>query len=161
MTQRLSTQLTALVTDIGFLTEAANAANLAYVVSTGGDPASYEPFGSDAVDDVLNNLPPVRAVLNASLDIAANARGGGDDVRLEVLQDIADGNLDDDELLTVRLYMNAVWWQRNADRDLARTGRDICKDYAELLDPFDAEEVAKDDHLMVAVAKTIVEKLND
>lgn len=160
MTQ-LSKKLTILVKSAAFLHEAANAANRAYHVTTGGDPAAYVPFGTDAAGDILNNLPPVWAVLNASLDLGGR-RGGGDEHRLSVLRDMAEGKLAGAELLTARLYMNATWRQRNADRDLARTARDICDDYGLLLGPpVNEKEIAKDDHLLVAVANTLISKLED
>lgn len=160
-TKNLGARITELVTDIAFLTEASNVAQCAY------DPSS-KPFGPDATQDILNNIPALRAVINGSLGIVTLRKADLEDGRLQVLRDMADGKLNEVELTIARLFANATWWTRNATRDLARTARPICMDYAVLLTPLTdlveeekrKKEVAKDDYLIVAMAKLLLSKLN-
>ena len=168
MTKSIAQQLTALITDRAFLLEVANAAEKAYADATGG---AFTPITEDKLDAIQNNIPVGRAVLNGSLALVILRGHEGDKARRKALQDIAGWeSLTDDEKMVVRLFTNATWWVRNANRDIARTTRGICMDYAELLavpaDENDEQrekrelEIKKDDVLLQAVAKVTLSKLS-
>lgn len=155
--------LTALITTPGYLLETANAAEQAYAKATNG---KFDPITADQVDRIQNNIPVARAVLNASLALVVMRGHDGDQARVKAITDIAEWNLSADEKTVVRLFTNATWWVRNANRDFARTARPICKDYGQLLEEADAGdstaqgEVVKDDVLLQAVAAVTLQKLN-
>lgn len=163
----LSRRITAVVTNLGNVTDFANVTDKAYN-GTVGTPEKHQPFGADNFNMMISNGHMQRAVLNASL-IIAQLRGDMSDVgRTQVIQDIADWDLDENEEFIVRCIANATWWVGNAAKDLKRVERPICQDYGTLIavtgdaetDEANAKEVVKDDNLLRANAVLLLQKLN-
>ena len=156
MVMNLSVKLTALLTNLETITEAANVADKAYNVSV-GTPEAYKPFGADNPSAVQNNAVAFKAVINASLAIAAMRWEGKvtEERRLQAILDIAYWHLNEVEVLVARLYANATWWARNISRDLKRATRSVCMDFTEL----PPNEIGKDDALLKAVANWLHNKL--
>lgn len=168
MTQNLSTRITVIITNLDNVVEFANTTDLAYN-TTVGTPENYKAFGADNFNMVISNGHMSRAVANSSLIIAQLRGDTSDEARLKVIQDIADWSLAEDEKLIVRCMANATWWVGNAAKDLKRATRPVCKDYGTFLaitgdpktDDENAKEIVKDDNLLAANAKLLLQKLQE
>ncbi len=154
MSMNLSAKLTALLTSLKAIAEAANVANRAYNAEIGMREV-YTPFGTDNPSAIQDNAVVLKAVINASLAIAIMRGPLTEQARSQAIADIAYWRLSEQEALVTRLYANATWWVRNISRDLQRATRPVCMDFAEL----PPNEVSKDDALLMAVASWLHKKL--
>lgn len=117
MTQNLTTRVSNILVSVEARAALGNKADAAYAKATGG---KYTPFTTADVGPVANNAIVPKAVLNASLCIAALRGDNSDEGRLNALHSIAYGTLSDVELTIVRTQANTGWDARSLSRDLGR-----------------------------------------